>query len=330
MLLSAPHRGEQFGVISTYRKISLQSKGSRDQPCSIAQCAASRLLWEAVLRRMNCWSLLQAPFSVTYIGRSSCTGLLGQYHTLRTAASWKMKWKTCLEKQSLTNFMSRVSDAKKTHTWFSALNVQFGSMVLQSMLAARETWRARLQYRVRWQTWRHGTNSCRSFSSKYHTWPCKTGPGWTERHQPTLWECHPSGITLSCSPAIASPLLQNLIPSWLLRLRCHRTEMLVVLGKSWVSQSRLDFSRKGISVCNSINWQSPLRSLWDKDCHISGIWLLFITTAELFHSLLKVKAHGKFFIPVQLWEQVMGNIQIVIESGSNFIYPQALHEGFMF
>lgn len=69
-----------------------------------------------------------------------------------------------------------------------------------------------------------------------------------QRHQPTLQECHPSGIILSCSPAIASPLPQDLIPSWLLGLRCHR-----VLGKSGVSQSRLDFCRKGISVCNSID-----------------------------------------------------------------------------
>lgn len=181
---------------------------------------------------------------------------------------------------------------KHTHD-LGVLNVQFGSTVLQSMLAGRETWRARLQYRVSWQTWRHGTNSCRPFPSKYCTRPCQTGPGKTERHQPTLQKCHPSGIILSYSPAIASPLLQDLIPSWLLGLRCHRTEMLVVLGKCVVSQSTLDFCRKGISVCNSINWQSPLRSLWDKDCHISGIWLLFITIAELFHSLLKVKANGK-------------------------------------
>lgn len=106
---------------------------------------------------------------------------------------------------------------KHTHD-LGVLNVQFGSMALQSMLAGGETWRARLQYRVRWQTWRHGTNSCRPFPSKYHTWPCKTGPGWTQRHQPM--ECHPSGIILSCSPAIASPLLQDFIPSWLLGLRC--------------------------------------------------------------------------------------------------------------
>lgn len=218
---------------------------------------------------------------------------------------------------------------KHTHD-LGVLNVQFGSMVLQNMLAGWETWRARLQYRVRWQAWRHGTNSCRPFPSKYRTWPYKTGPGWTQRHQPTLQECHPSGIILSCSPVIDSPLLQDLIPSWLLGLRCHRTEMLVVLGKCVVSQSRPDFCRKGISVCNSINWQSPLRSLWDKDCHISGIQLLFITIAELFHSLLKVKANGKFCITVQLWEQLMGNIQTVTKSGSNFIYPQALYEGFMF
>lgn len=218
---------------------------------------------------------------------------------------------------------------KHTHD-LGVLNVKFGSMVLQNMLAGRETWRARLQYRVRWQAWRHGTNSCRPFPSKYCTWPYKTGPGWTQRHQPTLQECHPSGIILSCSPVIDPPLLQDLIPSWLLELRCHRTEMLVVLGKCVVSQSRPDFCRKGISVCNSINWQSPLRSLWDKDCHISGIQLLFITIAESFHSLLKVKANGKFCITVQLWEQLMGNIQTVTKSGSNFIYPQALYEGFMF
>lgn len=42
MLLSAPHRGGQLGVISTYRKISLQSKGSRDQLCSTARFAAMR------------------------------------------------------------------------------------------------------------------------------------------------------------------------------------------------------------------------------------------------------------------------------------------------
>lgn len=245
MFLSAPRRGGQFEVISTYRKISLQSKGSRDQLCSTAKFAASRLPWEAVLRKMNWWSLLQAPFSVTYIGRSSCTGLLGQYHTLRIAASWKMKWKTCLEKQSLTNFMSQVSDAKKTYTWFSVLNVQFGSMVLQSMLAGGETWRARLQYHVRWQTWRHGTNSCWPCPSKYHTWPCKTGPGWTQRHQPTLQECHPSDITLSCSPAIASPLLQDLILNWLLGLRCHR--------RCWWCWERL--------WCPKAGWISPERGL---------------------------------------------------------------------
>lgn len=92
------HRGTQVWVISAHRKLSLQPKGSRDQLCSIASFAASRLPQEAGLRGMSCWSFLQAPFSVTYIGRSSCTVLLGEYHRLRRAASWKAKWKTCLEK----------------------------------------------------------------------------------------------------------------------------------------------------------------------------------------------------------------------------------------
>lgn len=187
---------------------------------------------------------------------------------------------------------------KHTHD-LGVLNVQFGSMVLQSMLAGWETWRARLQYRVRWQTWRHGTNSCRPFPSQYCTWPCKAGPDG-QRHQPTLQECHPSGIILSCSPAIASPLPQDLIPSWLLGLRCHR-----VLGKSGVSQSRLDFCRKGISVYNSIDWQSPLRAYGSKLPHQ---WDMVTVHCHGRIAPFSLKAHGKFCITIQFWEQLMRNI----------------------
>lgn len=92
-----PQRQPGQGDKNTHKKPAA-AKGQWDQLCSTASLAASRLLQEAVLRRMSCWSFLRAPFSVTYIGRSSCAGHLGHYHRVRRAASWKTKWKTCLEK----------------------------------------------------------------------------------------------------------------------------------------------------------------------------------------------------------------------------------------